>query len=88
MRDHSSYGDEIIDRVTVDKLLRDLPEEERVLIEQLFVHGERHRIIAEILSENYREGNITGSGVRWIRDKILANLRTRLEADGIKTSNG
>jgi hypothetical protein len=88
LRDHSSYGDEIVDKVTVEKLLKDLPREEQVLLEQLFVHGERHRIIAEILSENYREGSITGSGVRWIRDKILTSLRARLEADGIRNSSG
>lgn len=88
MRQPHEYGEDIVNRLTVQKLLADLSDEEREILKLICWDDETYATIGKVVGQKYRERDLSGSGIRWLRDEIFDALRGRLQRDGIKSSKG
>ena len=79
---NSEFSGPVIDRLTVQWLLEQLgPEEQEILwlheVEELTLEE-----IGKVIGIKYRGKELTGSAIRYHKDKILLRLRTFREAAG------
>lgn len=87
MRNADDFGQDIVNRITVERLLQDLTEEEREILYLWIEEGWTFAEIGVDIAQRYREKDrLSSSGIRYLRDQILRKLRNRLEIDGIRSS--
>lgn len=77
-----TYGEPILDKVTVEKMMRECLDDEEVdILHHIFVDEYPYEKIGEIIGAKYRNKLLTGSGIRFLRDRIYAKLRAYMESN-------
>ena len=72
------FGDRMLDAIALETAMRCLTDEEREIIHLWFVEDLTFAEIGVIVGLKYRDRELSGSGVRYLRDQILKKLRVAL----------
>lgn len=75
-------GDDVLNRLTVDWLLDKLEEEEIEILNLWLLQELTFEEIGQIVGLKYRGRVLTGSAIRYHKDRIVARLREYREAVG------
>jgi hypothetical protein len=86
MRESHDYGDDVINKLTVERLMEFCSAEERFILYHIHFGGKTYEEIGQLVGKAFpREDKteLSGSGVRYLRDQAYAKLRKLLGYDGI-----
>lgn len=83
--DYNDSGDDILNRLTVDWLMAKLDEEEREILDLWLIKELNFEEIGQIIGMKYRGRVLTGSAIRYHKDRILDHLRQYAGAVGLDT---
>ena len=76
------FGGNVIDRLTAEWLLARLTEEEQEILRLWIVEERNFAEIGKIVGLKYRGRELTGSAIRYHKDRIRAKLQQYREAVG------
>lgn len=78
-----NYGDDILERLTLDKFLAELEDEQSRDILKLWLYQElTWEEIGKVIGIKYKDRTLTGSVMRYHRNRVLAELRAKYESQG------
>lgn len=78
MMEFTNLEDSVLDRISVEKSLQGLSPEERDVLVLYYYEGYTLKETAQILAERHREGTLSLTGAKYIRDKALNKVRKQL----------
>lgn len=88
MKHAYDYGDDLIDKLTIQALMEELTEEDRAILRWIYWNQESYANIGIVIGEEFRDKILSGSGIRFLRDEIYAALKEKLVKDGIQGPKG
>lgn len=75
-----TFGDEILDRLTLERLLSSLTDEEREILHLWYFEELTFQEIGKIVGLKYRGRELADSTMGYHRDRILRKLRQEASA--------
>lgn len=76
------FGNSVINRLTVEWLMQQLTPAEQEILHLWVIEELTFSEIGKIVGLKYRGKELTGSGIRYHKDRILAKLQKFKEATG------
>lgn len=77
------FGNEVFNKLTVEWLQTKLAPEEWEILHLWIIEELNFSEIGKIIGYKYRGKELTGSAIRYHKDRILARLRTMTEQSGV-----
>lgn len=80
MTAHEDFGTEVLNRMTVDYLMSKLEAEEVEIVHLWVIEELTFAEIGKIIGLKYRGRELTGSAIRYHKDRIMVKLQGQRDA--------